>query len=213
MAFISTIPPAEAEHALQRMYLRQQSAWGYVPNYAKVFCYRPEVMTRWGHLLAEIKRPMAKRLFELVTFVAAHELRHSACALAHGKKLSEFLSEPEILAIAEDRLDGVLGEAEQSVVRFTRQVVRDAAAVSTAQIASLTEHGYSDAQIFDIAATAAGRAFFTKLLDALGVLPDSAFLAASEAFRQTLTVGRPIDEAECVTLALPEAGQIPWESG
>jgi uncharacterized peroxidase-related enzyme len=212
MAFIETVPPAQARDAVQRMYLRQQSAWGYVPNYAKVFCHRPEVMARWGQLLAEIKRPMAKRQFELVTFVAAHELKNSACTLAHGKKLREFFSDAQILDIAEGRLDGVLDEAEQSVVRFARQIADDAASVSAAQVAALKQHGYDDAAIFDIAATAAGRAFFTKLLDALGVLPDSAFLGGGEAFRQTLTVGRGIDAGECLTMPVPEP-EHPWESG
>src|SRR3954464_7658890 len=104
MAFIDTIPPAEARDALRDMYVRQQLTWGYVPNYAKVFCYRPQVMARWGQLQAEIKRQMSKRSFELVTFAAAHELRHSACSLAHGKALAEFFTEAQILAIAEDRL-------------------------------------------------------------------------------------------------------------
>jgi len=213
MAFIDTIPPAEAQAALRDMYLRQQSAWGYVPNYAKVFCHRPAVMARWGQLLAEIKRPMAKRCFELVTFAAAHELRHSACALAHGRVLREFFSDEQILAIAEQRLEGVLGEGEQAVVAFARQVARDASSISVADVESLKRHGYGDSEVFDIAAAAAGRAFFTKLLDALGVLPDSAFLASDEAFRRTLTIGRDIDEADCVTLPVPAPEQTHWESG
>jgi len=213
MSFIETIAPVEARDAVLAMYQRQQAAWGYVPNYAKVFCHRPQVLARWGQLLAEIKRPMDKRCFELVTFVSAHELRNSACALAHGQKLREFFSDEQILAIAEDRLDGVLGDAEQSVVRFARQIAKDAAGVSAAQVASLEQHGYSDAEIFDIAATAAGRAFFTKLLDALGVLPDAAFLGGGDAFRRTLSVGRAIDTNECLTVALPELAQTHWESG
>ena len=82
------------------MYARQQKHWGYVPNYAKVFCHRPEVMRRWAQLLAEIKRPMDKRRFELVTFVAAHELRSSLCTLAHGKTLIEFFSAEDVMAMA-----------------------------------------------------------------------------------------------------------------
>ncbi|HYP97979.1 MAG TPA: hypothetical protein VER96_04845 [Polyangiaceae bacterium] len=213
MAFIDTIPATEARDALRDMYVRQQLTWGYVPNYAKVFCYRPQVMARWGQLLAEIKRPMSKRRFELVTFASAHELRHSACALAHGKALREFFGDEQILAIAEDRLDGVLDAAEQAMVRFARQIARDAASISATQVVSLEKHGYTAAEIFDIAATAAGRAFFTKVLDALGVLPDSAFLACSADFRQTLTVGRAIDEMECETVVVPEMGDVAWESG
>ncbi len=213
MTFIETAPLEEARDALRVMYLRQQTAWGYVPNYAKVFCYRPEVLARWGQLLAEIKRPMTKRRFELVTFVAAHELRHSACALAHGKALREFFGDEQILAIAEGRLDGVLGAAEQAVVSFSRQIARDAASVTAARVASLKQYGYSDAEIFDIAAAAAGRAFFTKLLDALGVAPDSPFLAEDDTFRRALTIGRAIDGDECVRLPVVEPGQTPWESG
>ena len=57
---------------------RQQSAWGYIPNYAKAFSLRPEVLARWGQLQAEIRRPMDNRRFELVTYAAALELRISA---------------------------------------------------------------------------------------------------------------------------------------
>jgi alkylhydroperoxidase family enzyme len=156
---------------------------------------------------------MDKRRFELITFAAAHELRHSACALAHGRALRPFFTDPQILAIAEGHLDGVLSEAEQAMLGFARQIARDAAGVSAAQVSSLEQHGYSDAEIFDIAAVAAGRAFFTKLLDALGVLPDSTFLAEGEGFRGALTVGRAIDEQACVTLPEVDPSPTQWESG
>ena len=205
MAFIDTTPPESAEGTVAAMYLRQQRAWGYIPNYAKVFCHRPEVLARWGALLAEIKRPMDKRRFELVTFIAAYELGNSACALAHGKALGEFFSNDQIHAIASGRCDGILTEAEQAMVTFARQVATDAQHASEAQVAALRANGYSDGEIFDIAATAAGRAFWAKLLDALGVLIDSPFLATDEPLRRALTVGRPIDEEACVTMAEPRA--------
>lgn len=193
MPFIKTTAPEDADDAIAAMYLRQQAAWGYVPNYAKVFCHRPEVMARWGQLLAEIKRPMDKRRFELVTFVAALELRNTACALAHGKVLREYFSDAEIVSIAAGKFDDTLTEAEQAMVRFARQVAKDASRVTAGQVQTLKEIGYTDADIFDIAATAAGRAFFTKVLDALGVEPDSPFLALDDELRRPLTVGRPID--------------------
>jgi uncharacterized peroxidase-related enzyme len=200
MAFIDTTRPEDAQDAVAAMYQRQQSSWGYVPNYAKVFCHRPEVMARWGQLLAEIKRPMSKRRFELATFVAAHELANTACSLAHGRALREFFSDSEIVAIAEGRTDGVLDAAEQALVRFARQVARDASKVSAEQVSELLSHGFTDAEVFDIAAAAAGRAFFTKLLDALGVAPDSPFGQLDAAFRAPLTVGRPIDTQEPVRM-------------
>lgn len=192
MAFIKTIPPADAKDEVHAMYARQQSAWGFVPNYAKVFCYRPEVMARWGKLLAEIKRPMDKRRFELVTFAAAHELRHTACTLAHGKALTAFFSEDDVRAIARGDACEELTGAEQAMIRFARKVAGDASKITAGDVAVLQSHGFSPDEIFDIAATAAGRAFFTKLLDSLGVEADASFRGLNQEFRESLTVGRAI---------------------
>jgi uncharacterized peroxidase-related enzyme len=203
MSFIETLPPETKDHAVAAMYRRQQAAWGFIPNYAKVCSVRPEVLARWGQLLAEIKRPMDKRRFELVTFVAAVELSNSACALVHGRALREFFTDAQIIAIAAGCADSFLPPAEQAMIAFARQTAVDATRTSAAQVAALKRHGYSDAEIFDIAAAAAGRSFFTKLLDALGTLPDSALLALDEPFRRALTIGRPIDERAAVTIAPP----------
>ena len=203
MAFIETIRPEHADGELAAMYRRQQAAWGFVPNYAKVFCHRPEVMARWGMLLAEIRRPMDKRRFELVTFVAAHELCNTACTLAHGKALRPYFSDAQIVAIAAGQFDDILDEAEQAMLHFARQVARDASQVTAAQVAALRSQGFTEAEIFDVAATAAGRAFFTKVLDALGVEPDAPFGGLDAAFRDPLTVGRPIDAGAPVRMAEP----------
>lgn len=193
MAFIKTIAPADAKDEVRSMYERQQSAWGYVPNYAKVFCYRPEVMARWGRLLAEIRRPMDARRFELITFAAAHALRHTGCALSHGKALTAFIDEAEVLALAVGDACEQLTDAEKAMVHFARKVALDASKITAGDVGVLRSHGFSDAEIFDIAATTAGRAFFTKLLDSLGVEADASSLAMNKEFREALTVGRPID--------------------
>lgn len=203
MAFIDTIAPDAADDAVASMYRRQQAAWGFIPNYAKAFSQRPEVLARWAQLLAEIKRPMDERRFELVTFVAALELRNSACALVHGNKLRAWFSDEQILAIARGD-DDALCEAEQAMLAFARLTACDATQTTAAQVAALKRHGFSDAEVFDIAAAAAGRAFFAKLLDGLGVLPDSALLSVRQPLRQALVAGRPIDRQPGMKMPLPE---------
>jgi uncharacterized peroxidase-related enzyme len=202
MAFVDTVSTTAATDAVAAMYQRQHAAWGFVPNYARVFSLRPEVLARWGQLLAEMRRPMDKRRFELVTFAAAVDLRNSACALVHGRALREFFDDTQILDIARGRYHGILSDAEQAMVAFARQTVNDAPGTTREQVAQLRSHGYSDAEIFDVAAVAAGRAFFAKLLDALGVLPDAALAEIEAPLRNALTVGRPIESgAEATTPA------------
>ena len=192
MSYIITVSPTDAEGAVLDMYERQQRHWGYVPNYAKSFSHRPEVMARWGRLLAEIRRPLDDRTFELVTFAAAVELRHTSCALAHGKALTHFFSHDEIRAIAANEDLGFLGDAEREMVRFARLVARDAAAVTAADVQRLKDCGVDDGAVFDIAATAAGRAFFTKVLDAVGSMPDASLGGIAADLRGPLTVGHPV---------------------
>ncbi|MEM9533176.1 MAG: peroxidase [Pseudomonadota bacterium] len=193
MAFIETIPAAAATGAALEMYQRQEEHWGYVPNYAKVFSHRPEVMARWGRLLAEIRRPVDERRFELVTFVASHEHRYSACLLTHGRKLAELIGKHRVLAIAGGREADVLPVPDVAIVRFARAIARDASRITAEQVQKLkTVHQLSDGEIFDIAAVAAGRSFFAKLLDALGSAPDVTAFEIEEDLRKPLTIGRPI---------------------
>ena len=196
MAFIDTLRPGDASGEVLEMYRRQEEHWGYVPNYAKLFSHRPQVLARWGRLLAELRRSTDDRRFELVTFVVAYELRNRACALAHGAKLAKIVGTDAVLAIADGREAEVLFEAEVAVVRFARLVARDAPKVTEGQISALKEkHGITDAEVFDIAAIAAGRSFFTKLLDALGCEADVAYMSFAQELREALSVGRPICQA------------------
>lgn len=194
MAFIDTVRPDESEGDVRAMFERQQQSWGFVPNYAKVFCHRPEVLARWGRLLAEIRRPMDDRRFELATFAAAHELKNTACTLEHGKQLGRFIGPEAVVALARGEASPEFSEVEIAIAAYARKVADDASSVTAEDIEVLKAHGLSDAEIFDIAAAAAGRAFFTKLLDALGVEPDIAANELDDAFRIPLTVGRPVSD-------------------
>ena len=202
MSFIKTTPASQATGEVHEMYERQQQHWGYVPNYAKDFSHRPEVMARWGRLLAELRRPVSDYRFELVTFVAARALKHSACSLAHGRELAGMIGADNVVAIAKGREVTVLSERDAAIVEFARAVAIDATKTTSGQVDALKQiHGLSDADVFDIAAIAAGRCFFSKLLDALGSEPDVSFMNIDADFRQLLAIGRPISQRKAEILA------------
>src|SRR5688572_1852065 len=204
MAFIDTISASWVTGEAFAMYDRQQRHYGYVLNYATVFSHRPEIMQRWPELLAAIKRPMSKRRFELATFVAAHELRSTLCTLAHGKALLAFFSAEDVIAMARGKIPASLSAAEAALMRFVRAVARDASAITAADVAELKGYGYSDAEVFDIVATVAGRAFFTKVIESLGVATDAPLEEMDAELRAALTVGRPVEFVEPDRLDDPE---------
>lgn len=192
MAFIETTAPDATTGTARAMLARQQDHYGYVPNYAKVFTDRADVMDLWAALQSGIRRHVDPRRFELVTFAAARALGSSYCALAHGQVLQRrFLSPDEMSALAEGER-GSFSEAELAMMELARQVVVDASKVTQAQVDRLRGCGLRDDEIFDVVAVAAARCFFAKIPDALGVEPDSTFLEMDAELRERLTVGRPI---------------------
>jgi uncharacterized peroxidase-related enzyme len=196
MAFIESIPDSEINADVQAMYARQQSFWGFVPNYAKVFSHRPEIMGLWAQLQAGIKRNMDKRRFELITFAASQALRSTLCSLAHGKALTAWFSEDDVVAMARGAAPASLSAAEAAMLDFARKVARDATSVTAADVEKLRRQQFSEAEIFDIAAAAAARAFWTKVLESLGVEAEPSLREINGELKQALVVGRPIDSAE-----------------
>ena len=95
-----------------------------------------------------------------------------------------------------------LSSPASALMAFAEKVARSADQVTSADIELLRSHGYRDEEIFDLAAAAAARCFFGKLLDALGVQPDSSFNDLDPSLRRALTVGRPV--ADLPAARLPE---------
>jgi uncharacterized peroxidase-related enzyme len=193
MAFIDTVPVGEATGDVRRMYEETQARLGYVPNYAKAFSVRPHVMESWSGLLKSIRSTLDLRRYELVTLAAARALRSSYCALAHGQVLQEkFFSGHDLAGIARGADTSPLEPVDVAIMAFAEKVVRRADSVTREDVEEVRRHGLDDGEIFDVAAAAAARCFFSKLLDALGAEPDRAYESIAPELREALIVGRPI---------------------
>ena len=193
MAFIRTIPPADAEGSVRDMYQQIKGQLGYVPNWAQAFSLRPGVRDGWIALLKSIQSNLPVRSYELATLAAARALRSSYCSLAHGNVLAtKVLDAPAVTAIMKNAPDSPLEPRERAMMAFAENVAVNADRITAADVDALRAHGYRDEEIFDLAAAAAARCFFSKLLDALGVQPDASFHDLDPALRQALTVGRPV---------------------
>jgi alkylhydroperoxidase/carboxymuconolactone decarboxylase family protein YurZ len=168
--------------------------------------HRPSVSDRgrWtaGPLCCALfKSKLSVRSYELATLAAARALRSSYCALAHGSVLADKVFDaPTVAAIVTDALETPLEPGERALMAFAEKVACRADQISSADIEALRSHGYRDEEIFDLAAAAAARCFFSKLLDAVGVRPDSVFNDLDPALRRALTVGRPVDDLPAVKL-------------
>jgi uncharacterized peroxidase-related enzyme len=163
-------------------------------NYERAFAGHPDVYEAWVQLNTAIKSHMDLRRYELATFAAAQRLKSSYCSLAHGGVLRERFGEP-VADIARDRRGAGLSDVDLAVMDLAERVVDDASAIGDADLQPLRDAGLSDDEIMDVVLAAAARCFFSKTLDALGVLPDASYRELPEELREVLVVGRPIADS------------------
>jgi uncharacterized peroxidase-related enzyme len=160
-------------------------------NFELAFAERPEVLAAWQQLNGAIKAGMDLRRYELATLAAARRLRSSYCCLAHGKVLRDSFGEPVLEIVLDHRAAG-LDEIDVAVMDLAEKVVDNATEIGDADLHPLRDLGLSETDIMDVVLAATARCFFSKTLDALGVLPDASYNELEPELRDALVVGRPI---------------------
>ncbi|MCL4560863.1 MAG: hypothetical protein M1281_09645 [Chloroflexi bacterium] len=94
--------------------------------------------------------------------------------LAHGAVLRRNgFSVDQIKAILIDFRPAGLDEAEVDMMALGRGFSLDPHAVIQIEIQKLRDHGFTEAEIVDVALTAAVRNFYARFFDALGINPDA----------------------------------------
>jgi uncharacterized peroxidase-related enzyme len=192
MAFITTVPAAQAEGKLLEIYQEDMKTKGYVANHTSAFSLRPEVYRAWQNLLGSIRSNMRLRRFELVTLAAAQALKCTYCMLAHGSVLRKnFFSAGELAAIARDFRSAGLPAEEVALMEFAQKVTLEPNQTTQRDFDLLREKGLSDEEILDVVLTVTARNFMSKTLDALGAEPDDALMGLEPELREALVIGRP----------------------
>lgn len=192
MTFIKTIPIDQAEGLVHDQYKAAQESSGYVPNYVQAFSIRPEVYAAWSQLISAVRSKMRLRRYELVTFAAALELRCTYCMLAHGSVLRKnFFNAEQLVAIVKDFHNAGLTAEEVALMDLAQKIIRQAHAVSEADVAEIHGYGLSDEEILDVVLAVTARSFFSKTLDSLAVPPDEVYRGLEPELLQVLVGGRP----------------------
>lgn len=163
-------------------------------NFERAFEERPDVYAAWLQLNGAIKAGMDLRRYELATLAAARRLRSSYCSLMHGRVLRDQFGEP-VEAIARNRRAAGLDAVDLAVMDLAERVVEDASSLDDSDLQPLRDLGFSDDEIMGVVLAASARCFFSKTLDALGVLPDAELADLGPELLDVLVVGRPIAEA------------------
>ncbi len=102
-----------------------------------------------------------------------------------------FFTPEQVEAIVRDYSTASLTPAEVAMLAYAEKVPLIAYKATQKDIDELRSHGFSDAEILDIALVAAARNFMSKTLDAVGAEPDPEYLKLENSLREVLAVGVP----------------------
>jgi len=174
--FIQTTREAEAQDKLREIYESDRKSLGYVPNHARVFSLRPEVLEAWRAFQGAIRKNLRLRRYELVTLAAAQALNCRYCLLAHGAILNKNgVSVDQLRAILTDFHDAGLDRTEVAMMEFAQKIARSANEITQADVDALRALGLEDVEILDITLTSTMRSFASKTFNALGAGPDPVY--------------------------------------
>ncbi len=112
--------------------------------------------------------------------------------LAHGALLRKnFFSADELIAIVKDFRNAGLTPEEVALMSFAQKISTRAYQMSAQDMEDLRAFGLSDEDILNVVVACTARNFFSKSLDALGAVPDEAYLELEPELVQALAAGRP----------------------
>ncbi len=174
--FIQTVSDTEAEGKLREIYEGDRKNMGYVPNHARIFSLRPEVLEAWRAFQKSIRKNIRLRRYELVTLAAAMALNCRYCILAHGTILiKNGISVDQLRSILANFNDAGLEQTEVAMMEFAQKIIRNANEITIEDVDALRALDLDDVEILDFTLTATMRSFASKTFDALGAEPDDVY--------------------------------------
>jgi len=189
MSFLSDAPMSPPVSAV---YEENLGSEGYVPNYVRLWCWRPEILEAFAKLRADLLAVSTLSPREVAVMVAstASALGDSYCSLAWGEKLAD-VSDGETAAGVIQGVDTGLSEREAALAAWSRAVVDDPNSTTEVGVDRLRQAGLSEREIFEATAWIGLRLGFSTINDALGAQPDTQLIERVPApVRQSVSFGR-----------------------
>jgi uncharacterized peroxidase-related enzyme len=159
--------------------LAVQEKSGFVPNVFLTLAYRPdEFRAFFAYHDALMEKPggLTKAEREMIVVATSSANQCHYCVVAHGAILRIRAKNPVIadqIAINYRKAD--ITPRQKAMLDFAMKVSRAAEEISEGDFAEISRHGFSDDDIWDIAAIAAFFALSNRMANVTGMRPNDEF--------------------------------------
>src|SRR6476620_926008 len=164
---------------LRARILAVQEKSGFVPNVFLVLAHRPDearAFCAYHDALMEKQGGLTKAEREMIVVATSAANQCLYCVVAHGAILRIRAKNPQIAdQIAVNYRKADITPRQRAMLDFAMKVSTEAHGISEADFSPLASHGFSDDDIWDIAAISAFFALSNRMANVTGMRPNDAF--------------------------------------
>jgi uncharacterized peroxidase-related enzyme len=159
--------------------LAVQDKSGFVPNVFLTLAYRPDefrAFFAYHDALMDKDSGLTKAEREMIVVATSSANQCHYCVIAHGAILRIRAKNPEIAdQIAVNYRKADITARQRAMLDFAMKVSRAAEEISEQDFAEVSRHGFSDDDIWDIAAISAFFALSNRMANVTGMRPNDEF--------------------------------------
>jgi uncharacterized peroxidase-related enzyme len=172
-------PEHELPDDIGDVYANNREKLGFVPNVFRAYARRPEHFRAFMHyhdVLMRAPSGLSRAEREAIVVAVSSENRCQYCTTAHGAAL-RILGKDPILAdqIAIDWRSADLSARWRAMLAFASRVNEPGFAATEGELEALRISGFSEDDIWDIAAVAAFFGFSNRMAGLMNMRPNAAF--------------------------------------
>ena len=175
----SAPPISQLPDDIRTRLLAVQEKSGFVPNVFLGLAYRPDefrAFFAYHDALMEKDGGLTKAEREMIVVATSAANQCQYCVIAHGAILRIRAKNPFVAdQVAVNYRKADITPRQKAMLDFAMKVALEAHVVSEADFAALAAHGFSDDDIWDIAAIAAFFALSNRLANVTGMRPNDEF--------------------------------------
>jgi uncharacterized peroxidase-related enzyme len=175
----STPPLNKLPEDIRMRILAVQEKSGFVPNVFLSLAYRPEefrAFFAYHDALMEKEGGLTKAEREMIVVATSAANQCQYCVIAHGAILRIRAKNPLVAdQIAVNYRKADITPRQRAMLDFAMKVSLEANTVSEADLAAVAGHGFSDDDIWDIAAIAAFFALSNRMANVTAMRPNDEF--------------------------------------
>jgi uncharacterized peroxidase-related enzyme len=170
---------AELPEDIRSRLLAVQEKSGFIPNVFLTLAYRPDefrAFFAYHDALMERDSGLTKAEREMIVVATSSANRCHYCVIAHGAILRIRAKNPQIAdQVAVNYRNADITPRQRAMLDFAMKVSAEAHKISEADFADIASHGFSDDEIWDIAAISAFFALSNRMANVTSMRPNDEF--------------------------------------